>query len=587
MASNGPSDAPTSAATPGGGAEGARGGSAAPTKVPSEKEIARKLRKRELDRRAQRQARERTRNRIAELEALVKELRKDDSTRLSACMEQLASVTAERDRLSETLKAIQETIRDVSSSSSSSPHRPSAAGGQHQHQHSSFSTSTSLSDSRDASSSSAMMPGLPAPTAYSAPMGMIPETPSAAHVDVHAFNQHHNHDHSNNSNHGGVMAVGTVPNGISAPSVHAPSVHAPSSTSESQDLGEELDDDDECHEDHDDPNLIVPPPELPCDCITVRTPAGPAPPKVNVWRAVNQVLAKRCRISKEAHVAEDANDEDIPVRVLLEGWDAVARSRPLSKLWKKLRRVDELCFQTCPKTERLAILRTMHLLLQYHSDPTPSRYAKLPTWYLKRPSQTMPHSYAIDFFVWPGVRERFVFGQHHYCNNSFWDLFGPNFHLLWPYEFRDAYKKSLVTGQYQISPAFEERISDINSWTMGLDFFTRFPELIADIPAFHSISQSLTPAVQAATSPSMPQQASLVQLKERDQRDERMLLAQHHASPPEHHPQQEVIDCSQTMQVYPPSIYSMAAPAFMEDFMPPGYDVNAAAAQYGHMQGYF
>ncbi|CAI0643281.1 unnamed protein product, partial [Colletotrichum noveboracense] len=508
--------------------------------------------------------------------------RKDDSTRLSACMEQLASVTAERDRLSETLKAIQETIRDVSSSSSSF-----AAGGQHQHQHSSFSTSTSLSDSRDASSSSAMMPGLPAPTAYSAPMGMIPETPSAAHGDVHAFNQHqHNHDHSN-SNHGGVMAVGTVPNGISAPSVHAPSVHAPSSTSESQDLGEELDDDDECHEDHDDPNLIVPPPEMPCDCITVRTPAGPAPPKVNVWRAVNQVLAKRCRISKEAHVAEDANDEDIPVRVLLEGWDAVARSRPLSKLWKKLRRVDELCFQTCPKTERLAILRTMHLLLQYHSDPTPSRYAKLPTWYLKRPSQTMPHSYAIDFFVWPGVRERFVFGQHHYCNNSFWDLFGPNFHLLWPYEFRDAYKKSLVTGQYQISPAFEERISDINSWTMGMDFFTRFPELIADIPAFHSISQSLTPAVQAATSPSMPQQASLVQLKERDQRDERMLIDQHHASPPEHHPQQEVIDCSQTMQVYPPSIYSMAAPAFMEDFMPPGYDVNAAAAQYGHMQGYF
>ncbi|KAJ0382478.1 hypothetical protein COL922a_012491 [Colletotrichum nupharicola] len=570
MASNGPSDAPTSAATPGGGAEGAGGGSAAPAKVPSEKEIARKLRKRELDRRAQRQARERTRNRIAELEALVKELRKDDSTRLSACMEQLASVTAERDRLSETLKAIQETIRDVSSSSSSSPHRPSAAG-QHQHQHSSFSMSTSLSDSRDASSSSAMMPGLPAPAAYSAPMGMIPETPSAAQGDVHAFNQHqHNHDHSN-SNHGGVMAVGTVPNGISAPSVHAPSVHAPSSTSESQDLGEELDDDDECHEDHDDPNLIVPPPEMPCDCITVRTPAGPAPPKVNVWRAVNQVLAKRCRISKEAHVAEDANDEDIPVRVLLEGWDAVARSRTLSKLWKKLRRVDELCFQTCPKTERLAILRTMHLLLQYHSDPTPSRYAKLPTWYLKR----------------PGVRERFVFGQHHYCNNSFWDLFGPNFHVLWPYEFRDAYKKSLVTGQYQISPAFEERISEINSWTMGMDFFTRFPELIADIPAFHSISQSLTPAVQSATSPSMPQQASLVQLKERDQRDERMLLDQHHASPPEHHPQQEVIDCSQTMQVYPPSIYSMAGPAFREDFMPPGYDVNAAAAQYGHIQGYF
>ncbi|KAF9876684.1 bZIP transcription factor [Colletotrichum karsti] len=554
MSSNGPSDAPTSAATPGGG-----GG--APAKVPSEKEIARKLRKRELDRRAQRQARERTRNRIAELEAQVKELRKDDSTRLSACMEQLATVSRDRDRLSETLKVIQETIRD-----NMAPSRPAPAP----HQQSSSSTSTSLSDSRDASS---MMAGPPAPNTYAAPMGVVPETPPV--VDIHAFN------------HGGV-AVGTVPNGMSASSVHAPSVHAPSSTSESQDLGDEMDDDMDCHDDHDDPSLIVPPPEVPCDCVAVRTPAGPAPPRVNVWRAVNQVLAKRCRISQEAHVAEDASDEDVPVRALLEGWDAVAKSRPLSKLWKKLRRVDELCFSSCPKTERLAILRTMHLLLQYHSDPTPSRYAKLPTWYLKRPSQAMPHSYAIDFFVWPGVRERFVFGQHHYCNNSFWELFGPNFHLLWPYEFRDTYKKSLVTGQYQISPMFEDRFSDINSWTMGMDFFTRFPELIADIPVFQSLSQSLTPAVQAPTSPTMPQQASLVQLKERDERelrDERMLITQHETT--DEHPAQDVIDCSQAMQVYPNAIYSMAAPAFMDDFIPHGYDVNHAAAPYGHMQGYY
>ncbi|CCF36930.1 hypothetical protein CH063_08385, partial [Colletotrichum higginsianum] len=80
---------------------------------------------------------------------------------------------------------------------------------------------------------------------------------------------------------------------------------------------------------------------------------------------------------------------------------------------------------------------------------------------------------------------------HHYCNNQFWDLFSPNLHLLWPFEFRDAYKKSVVTGQYQISPMFEQRIADINAWTMGGDFFARFPELVADIPSFQSVLRSL------------------------------------------------------------------------------------------------
>ncbi|KAK1613514.1 hypothetical protein BDP81DRAFT_336852 [Colletotrichum phormii] len=552
MASNGPDDdAPTPAAATGGGAP--------PAKVLSEKELARKIRKRELDRRAQRQARERTRKRIAELEAQVKELRKDDSTRLSAAMEQLASVTRERDGLFDTFKSIEQTIRDHVL-----PSRPTPAATQQRSPPPTVTASTSLppAGSRDAT----MLTELSAPT-YTAPMALLPETPAA--LDVHGF-------------HGSVngAVVGRVPNGFPASSVHAPS-----STSDSQDFVDDEDDDGD--DVPDDPNLIVPPPEAHCDCVTVRTPAGPAPPRVNIWRAVNQVLAKRCRISKEAHAVEDANDEDIPVRALLEGWDAVARSRPLSKLWRKLRRVDELCFMTCPPTERLAILRTMHLLLEYHSDPTPERYAKLPTWYLKRPSQAMPHSYAIDFFVWPGVRERFVFGQHHYCNNQFWELFGPNFHLLWPFEFRDAYKKSVVTGQYQISPMFEQRISDINAWTMGMDFFTRFPELIADIPAFHSVAQALTPAV---TSPppihhqALPQQASLSQLKERDAR---LLLEQQASEEQQQQANQDAMDCSQAMQVYPASLYSMAPPGFMDEFIPQGYDAHGLAGTYGSMPGYF
>ncbi|KAK6213741.1 bzip transcription factor [Colletotrichum tabaci] len=555
-----------------------------PAKVPSEKELARKIRKRELDRRAQRQARERTRNRIAELEALVKELRKDDSTRLSACMEQLAAVTCERDRLLDAFKSIDQTIRNHV------PSRPSPQGTGTRTTAAAAAAKLpspappprSLPDPRDVIRDP-MLTGLPAHS-YVAPIGLLPQTPSSSSVfDAHAY-------------HGsGQGLVGSVPNGLSATRLHASSVDAPSSTSDSQDFVEEPDDNDDNNDNndnddgdgdeaHDDPRVIVPPPATPCDCGTARTPSGSSPPKVNVWRAVNQVLAKRCRISRRAHAAEDADDEDVPVRAILEGWEAAAESRPLSRLWKKLRRVDELCFQVCPPTERLAILRMMHLLLQYHSDPTPDRHAKLPTWFLKRPSQAIPHSYAIDFFVWPGVRERFVFGQHHYCNNQFWDLFSPNLHLLWPFEFRDAYKKSVVTGQYQISPMFEQRIADINAWTMGGDFFARFPELVADIPSFQSVLRSLSspPPPPPLASP-MPQQASLSRLKERG---ERLLLLEQQAAAEEDQSTQEGMDCTHAMQAFPPGLYSMAPPGFMDEFIPQSFDANGVGS-YEPMSGYF
>ncbi|GKT97073.1 BZIP transcription factor [Colletotrichum tofieldiae] len=81
---------------------------------------------------------------------------------------------------------------------------------------------------------------------------------------------------------------------------------------------------------------------------------------------------------------EDEMVDDIPVRVILDGWDAVEHSRNLPPLWKRLRRIDTLQFRNCPDTERLAILKFMHLLLRYQAEPTIEQCARLPTWYLSR-----------------------------------------------------------------------------------------------------------------------------------------------------------------------------------------------------------
>lgn len=91
----------------------------------------------------------------------------------------------------------------------------------------------------------------------------------------------------------------------------------------------------------------------------------------------------------------------------------------------------------------------------------------------------------------PGVRERFVFAQHQYCSNLFWKVFANSFRIMWPFEFRDCYRRNVETGRYTVSPEFEDRIRDINSWTMSADFFSHFPEMYADIPAYQEIPRSL------------------------------------------------------------------------------------------------
>jgi hypothetical protein len=132
------------------------------------------------------------------------------------------------------------------------------------------------------------------------------------------------------------------------------------------------------------PSLIVPEPDKPCDCVSSAAPAGPPTASGSIWRTANEALSGPGLLSNHTLRYEDELSEDIPVRVVLEGWDAVERSQNMPPLWRKLRRTDELQFSKCGKTERLAILRLMHTLLRYQAEPTAEQYAKLPPWYLSR-----------------------------------------------------------------------------------------------------------------------------------------------------------------------------------------------------------
>lgn len=233
-----------------------------------------------------------------------------------------------------------------------------------------------------------------------------------------------------------------------------------------------------------------------CECCRNGALSGPGTPKSS-WRFANDTLMTNFKRLSPILPEEDLLSEDIPVRAVLEGWDSVAAQMELPASWKIMRRIDEQMFSKAGAKERLACLKMLHLMLQYHRDPTAERRSKLPPWYLARPSQaSKPHAYAINYFVWPGVRERFIFEQHKYCGNLFATLFQTSLQILWPYDFRDCFAQRWDTGHYELSSAFRDAITDISKWTMRPELFQQFPDLRCDIPAFYNSPIPISNALQ-------------------------------------------------------------------------------------------
>ena len=237
-------------------------------------------------------------------------------------------------------------------------------------------------------------------------------------------------------------------------------------------------------------------PKSSCCChVHVDRPAGHrATWQGNYWKFVSEVLDERLDWSDDIRPADDVESEDVFIRAVIEGWDAVAKDTPLHPAWDMLRRIDEGLFRPIARAERLGMLRAMHLLIQYHTEPTAQRYKRLPPWYLYRPSQYIEHTHAIDYYAWPTFRQRFIFSPHAYCGNEFWRIYQSELKLLWPFEFRDCYTHDLETGLYKPSRLFEETMNNVKCWTMGSDFFQRFPELSSDIPVSGRIPKALPAA---------------------------------------------------------------------------------------------
>ncbi|KAI1852194.1 hypothetical protein JX265_013047 [Neoarthrinium moseri] len=444
------------------GQESPRSGGSEEGQSPSQARAptSRQLKKREHDRKAQRLSRERTKARIAHLEELVKGFQqRDTSGQLAKLMGQLQAVTTERDALMGLLKSFETSIKDHLSqieqlrqvSTAASPDRP---GLRHNHCSEKATGSRLIDPVQLADNSSSLAARLE-----------DPHTIGGETLPMRAYN-----DLSMVDELGISMGAG----------------------SSSQPLPEDHMFLDPLTEPVNDP--VVPAATPGCDCY-YESSLSDSYGNINLWHFANEVLTPVV-LPAGGILADESWRDDIPVRALIDGWPAVENHlNGLPPLWKKLRRIDEGLFHSCGKVERLAILRMMHKLYLYSSAPTPDRRADVPPWFLSRPSQSIAHSYAIDFFAWPGIRERFIFSQHNYCGNLFWRLFSASIKILWPFEFRDCYTFNVDLGQYRVSDPFERRIQDINAWTMKDEIFNRWPEFYGDMPSFSQLTRR-RPSIQ-------------------------------------------------------------------------------------------
>jgi hypothetical protein len=78
----------------------------------------------------------------------------------------------------------------------------------------------------------------------------------------------------------------------------------------------------------------------------------------------NEILSRCSKMQLRGTANQRARDADIAIRAVLHGWESVTQKYLLDPVWAVLRLVDQAVFVNCGRTERLAIIRLMILMLR-------------------------------------------------------------------------------------------------------------------------------------------------------------------------------------------------------------------------------
>ncbi|KAL5351641.1 hypothetical protein ACLOAV_003501 [Pseudogymnoascus australis] len=204
----------------------------------------------------------------------------------------------------------------------------------------------------------------------------------------------------------------------------------------------------------------------------------------------NSELSKILYVHRREVILHEQANEDFLIRAILYGWETVECQHTICPLRRTLRRIDDLIFRDSSDITRLVMLATIYkmLICQVKAES----YRELPQWYRPRPTQQkIPHDYVMDYFAWPGLRERLVLSEKYVLTEDFWQTFAQSFRFHWPYGFGEAFDKDKKSGYIRFSGTFCNHLQEIRHWRMDDGFLEMFPEFYDDITPAEKIYPQL------------------------------------------------------------------------------------------------
>ncbi|KFZ13384.1 hypothetical protein V502_06634 [Pseudogymnoascus sp. VKM F-4520 (FW-2644)] len=229
--------------------------------------------------------------------------------------------------------------------------------------------------------------------------------------------------------------------------------------------------------------------------ISTMMPPPARPPtrgmQCQIWEKSNKIYSQIATVTPACASAalrlSPSDYANLIFKAVINGWaslDAWERTNPIMKA---LADIDQV-FSQLDQVSRAAFMYKSHMLLKYHIDPEKGNWEEMPEW--QRPSfsqRTKQHPIAVDFFVWPALRDRLIDSNHSYfATSDFSAYFRRHYKFSWPYSFEDTYVHNKESNTYQMSPMFARYHCNIKYWGVERPFLEKFPELAGDITLIDS-----------------------------------------------------------------------------------------------------
>jgi hypothetical protein len=101
------------------------------------------------------------------------------------------------------------------------------------------------------------------------------------------------------------------------------------------------------------------------------------------------------------------------------------------------------------------------------------------------------HPVLVDFFVWPDLRDHMMLSPSIYIANNFGRLFSKSLRFLWPESMTDAWSMG-KGGNYEFSGLFDQRFQEVHCWSLSMDFFMEYPQVIGLVPMYNPLPRGLS-----------------------------------------------------------------------------------------------